>query len=222
MRSLTIGLIVVCICGALLLTSKTIHHRRAKSTSPNYAKTTPVEASNLTFPIILPGDTCENIRARYGKESKADPPINRTWKLNNMSISVFTGTDCIAKASTYFVEGNRLVTTPDGITLGKDTIQTATQKLQPKLAGNGASVWEGEGHVHAELVIPPQPSFPFWVSYDWAMDDQKADKITSKREPLISDFSDEPVSSVGIEAHEPVQSVTMGTPPSEQPLERIQ
>jgi hypothetical protein len=197
------GFIFVAACASAALVMSCTS-RQAMPTPSVSIKTVSAASSQSPFPLILPGETCENIRARYGRESESDPGIQNTWKLDNMSISAGIGKDCIVKDVNYFVGDEHRVTTPDGVVLGEDTIQSTIEKLRSKLAGNEAYVWQGEHQVHAGLDVPPQTGFPYWTTYDWAMSQKKADSITSKREPLMSDFSNETVSSFGIDPHKPV------------------
>jgi hypothetical protein len=148
------------------------------------------------LPNILPGDSCDKVRALYGKETEAEK-YAKTWKRDNIQVWMQVDKRCIATTVMYFIQRGHTASTLDGVILGRDTVADATQKLLPRLSGNTASIWQGEGQVHAALELPPSLDLPFKSSYDWALPENIIGRL--KREPALSDFTSEAVYSYSIE-----------------------
>jgi hypothetical protein len=191
--------------------------RNTQTNSEGGAKTSETAASTPALPIILPGESCKAIRSRLSKEAESEPApsMSITWEQDATKITAFINNHCVVESTSYSAFGTHIATTPDGAILGKDTIQTALEKLGPKLAGHKPYVWMGEDQVHAAIAVPPKPGFPYWTDYDWAMDQQKADKITAKRLPTISDFSNETLFSYGIDTRNTGELSALSYPDSD-------
>lgn len=98
-------------------------------------------------PRVLPGASIEAIRSIYGKESKREE-YDYVWNTSDYSLSAYLGP---GGASSNGINLNAIqghvISTPDGIELGKDTFATLLQKMKDRgidvseRMGDAAGIW---------------------------------------------------------------------------------
>jgi hypothetical protein len=192
---------VVCIATTVLYRHYSVSHTAMKKTpAPSQGILQPEHVTQnndaVQFPRIIPGDTCQKARSLLGKETDGDQ-FSLNWNRNDMKVSVFPDSHCIIRSVTYFIESGRTFTTPDGVVLGKDTIAEVETKLKGRITESSPFVSEGEGHVSAELELPPTSSFPFKTIYFWGLDDVLTNRL--HHDPQMSDFTNEKVESYSLD-----------------------
>ena len=156
-------------------------------------------AAAQSAPDMKPGDTCEKLRATYGKEASQDGP-SHIWQLGGVTIMVLVkpGGPCVAGLVEYSVQPGHTLRTRDGIILGKDTIAEAMLKLKGRLDADSYMSVRGEGKAYRQLVIKPIPAYPFTGTYSWLLNPAVADKQSAP--PKITDFTSEPVIAYSIDS----------------------
>jgi hypothetical protein len=159
-------------------------------------------AAAQNIPDIRPSDTCENLRAHYGKESSAQGPAH-TWKQGALTITILIKPNgpCVAGAVQYFVEPGHVFITRDGILLGKDTLVAASSKLKDRINDTNYISIRGEGKAYGQIEAPPAPAFPFKGTYSWQLNQAAAQKLTAP--PRRTDFTDEPVTFYSVDPPDP-------------------
>jgi hypothetical protein len=192
------GVIFVIVAGTF------IAYRFAASSEPHAAPNARFATRDtaLAIPLIAPGDTCDKIRTAYGNERSLHwaTPTSGTisWELDDLHIFAEVAKPCTISSIIFTVNPGRTATTPDGVILGGDTMQSATQKLPPALKQTS---WGGDGQKHVELEIPQPVGSSSSTSYGWVLKDATATKI-GRREAMLSDFTDEKVKSYDVSSHE--------------------
>lgn len=156
-------------------------------------------ASAQTIPDMKPGDTCEKLRAIYGKEISQDGPAH-IWKQGAVEIRVLVKPNgrCVAGLVEYSVQPGHTFTTHDGIILGKDTIAEARQKLRGRIDADSYMSVRGEGKAYGQLVVAPSAAYPFTGTYSWLLSPAVADKLSGP--PKLADFTNEPVTVYSIDS----------------------
>ena len=172
------------------------HHTVATVSKSPQPAPAPQKNEAEPFQNILPGVSCENVRALLGKESEGDR-YSLNWKLKDIEISVFPDSHCIVRSVMYFVKPGHRFATPDGVILGKDTIADAKAKLKDRISESSPFISEGEGHIQEEVELRPTSTFPFKSIYSWSLDWEKTEKL--HREPLTTDFTTEPVEAYTVD-----------------------
>jgi hypothetical protein len=158
--------------------------------------------SAQTTPNFKPGDTCQALRAAYGKESQLDGALH-VWSDATMNLRVFVkpGGPCVAASVNYQIQPGHTFRTRDGIVLGKDTTADARLKLNGRIDNTSFYFLRGEGKAYAQLVVPPTPAFPFKSTYGWQLNSAAESRL--KAPPVLSDFTSEPVTFYWIDTPDP-------------------
>ena len=149
-------------------------------------------ASAQRVPDMKPGDTCEKLRATYGKESSQEGPAH-VWQQDAVTIRVLVkpGGPCVAGWVEYSIQPGHAFRTHDGIILGRDTIAEARLKLKGRIDANSYMSLRGEGKAYGQLEVAAIAGYPFKVTYSWLLNPSVADKLSAP--PKLSDFTNEPV-----------------------------
>jgi hypothetical protein len=149
-------------------------------------------AAAQIIPDMKPGDTCEKLRASYGKESSQEGPAH-IWKQEAVEIRVLVKPNgpCAAGLVEYSIQPGHTFRTRDGVILGKDTIAEASQKLKGRIDANSYMALRGEGKAYGQLVVAASPAYPFTGTYSWLLRPAIADKLSGP--PKLADFANEPV-----------------------------
>jgi hypothetical protein len=149
-------------------------------------------AAAQTVPDMKPGDTCEKLRASYGKESSQEGPAH-TWTRDTVTIRVLVKPNgpCVAGLVEYSIQPGRTFRTRDGIILGEDTIAEAREKLKGRIDANSYMALRGEGKAYGQLVVAPSAAYPFTGTYSWLLRPAAAEKLTGP--PKLTDFTNESV-----------------------------
>ncbi|MGD0889121.1 MAG: hypothetical protein ABR889_07735 [Acidobacteriaceae bacterium] len=149
-------------------------------------------ASAQRVPDMKPGDTCEKLRATYGKESSQEGPAH-VWQQDAVTIRVLVkpGGPCVAGLVEYSIQPGHTFRTHDGIILGRDTIAEARLKLKGRIDANSYMSLRGEGKAYGQLEVAAIAGYPFKVTYSWLLNPSVADKLSAP--PKLSDFTNEPV-----------------------------
>ena len=148
-------------------------------------------ASAQRVPDMKPGDTCEKLRATYGKESSQEGPAH-VWQQDAVTIRVLVkpGGPCVAGLVEYSIQPGHTFRTHDGIILGRDTIAEARLKLKGRIDANSYMSLRGEGKAYGQLEVAPTAGYPFKGTYSWLLNPAVADKLSAP--PRLTDFTDEP------------------------------
>lgn len=159
-------------------------------------------ASAQNVPDIKPGDTCEKLRAAYGKESSQEGPAH-IWKQDGVEIRVLVkpGGPCVAGSVEYSIQPGHTFRTRDGIVLGRDTMADAGLKLRGRISGNNYVFLRGEGKAYGQIEAPPTTGFPYKGTYSWQLNQTVAAKLNAP--PKLTDFTNEPVTFYSIDAPDP-------------------
>lgn len=159
-------------------------------------------AAAQKIPDFRPGDTCEKLRAAYGKESSQSGPAH-IWKQDGLEIQVLVkpGGPCVAGLVEYVIEPGHTLQTRDGILLGRDTLTAATLKLGGRINDLSYMSLRGGGKAYGQLVVPPGAGFPFKGTYSWQLRPAVAGKLTAP--PKRTDFANEPVSVYDVDTPDP-------------------
>lgn len=159
-------------------------------------------AAAQRVPDMKPGDTCEKLRATYGKESSQEGPAH-TWMEDSVTIRVLVKPNgpCVAGLVEYSIQPGHTFRTRDGIMLGKDTIAEASQKLRGRIDANSYMSIRGEGKAYGQLVVQPMPTYPFKGTYSWQLSPAVADRLNAP--PKLADFTNEPVIFYSIDNPDP-------------------
>jgi hypothetical protein len=154
------------------------------------------------IPNIKPGDTCERLRAGYGNESSVEGPAH-IWNRDVLQITVLVKPNgpCVAGSVRYSLPSGHIVTTRDGIILGKDTTATASLKLKGRINSTSFYFLRGEGKAYAMLEVPPTPAFPFKSTYGWQLNPTLTNKLSAP--PQLTDFTNESVTFYSIDNPNP-------------------
>jgi hypothetical protein len=159
-------------------------------------------AAAAQLPNIKPGDTCEKLRATFGKEASQEGPAH-VWKQGPLTIQVLVrpGGPCVAGAVNFIVEPGRTVATHDGIVLGKDTIAAAALKLKGRIDNTSYVFIRGGGKAYGQIVVQPVPAFPFKSTYSWQLNQALADRLQAT--PTLADFTSEQVNYYTLDPPDP-------------------
>ncbi len=158
--------------------------------------------SAQTVPDIRPGQTCDKLRAAYGKESSVNGPAH-IWKEDIVEIHVLVKPNgpCIAGSVQYYLRPGHTFRTRDGIVLGKDTIAEASLKLRGRINDTNFLSILGGGQAYGQLEVPPTTAFPFKGTYNWQLNATRISKL--KGPPHRTDFTDEPVIAYFVDNPDP-------------------
>jgi hypothetical protein len=159
-------------------------------------------AAAAQLPDIKPGDTCEKLRASYGKEASQEGPAH-VWTQGPLTIQVLVrpGGRCVAGSVNFIVEPGHTITTHDGIVLGKETIAAAALKLKGRIDNTSYVFIRGGGKAYGQIVVQPVPAFPFKSTYSWQLNQAAADRL--KTTPTIADFTSESVNYYTLDPPDP-------------------
>jgi len=159
-------------------------------------------AAAQNIPDMKPGDSCEKLRASYGKESSLEGPAH-IWKQDAVTIRVLVKPNgpCVAGLVEYSIQPGHTYITHDGIVLGKDTIAEAGQKLKGRIDANSYMALRGEGKAYGQLVVATSAAYPFTGTYSWLLRSAVADKLSIP--PKLTDFTNEPVLVYSIDSAGP-------------------
>jgi len=148
-------------------------------------------ASAQRVPDMKPGDTCEKLRATYGKESSQEGPAH-VWQQDAVTIRVLVkpGGPCVAGWVEYSIQPGHTFRTHDGIILGRDTIAEARLKLKGRIDANSYMSLRGEGKAYGQLEVAAIAGYPFKGTYSWLLNPSVADKLSAP--PKLTDFTNEP------------------------------
>ncbi len=148
---------------------------------------------------MKPGDTCEKLRAAYGKESSQAGPAH-IWQQDAVTIRVLVkpGGPCVAGFVEYSIQPGHIFRTRDGIILGKDTVAEASQKLRGRIDANSYMSLRGEGKAYGQLVVAPVGDYPFKGTYSWQLNPGVAEKLSAP--PKITDFTNDAVIAYSIDS----------------------
>jgi len=148
-------------------------------------------ASAQRVPDMKPGDTCEKLRATYGKESSQEGPAH-VWQQDAVTIRVLVkpGGPCVAGWVEYSIQPGHAFRTHDGIILGRDTIAEAILKLKGRIDANSYMSLRGEGKAYGQLEVAAIAGYPFKGTYSWLLNPSVADKLSAP--PKLTDFTNEP------------------------------
>jgi hypothetical protein len=148
-------------------------------------------ASAQRVPDMKPGDTCEKLRATYGKESSQEGPAH-VWQQDAVTIRVLVkpGGPCVAGLVEYSIQPGHTFRTHDGIILGRDTIAEARLKLKGRIDANSYMSLRGEGKAYGQLEVAAIAGYPFKGTYSWLLNPSVADKLSAP--PKLTDFTNEP------------------------------
>ena len=142
------------------------------------------------LPDIRPGDTCEKLRATYGKETSLDGPAHN-WKQGALTIQVLVkpGGPCVAGGVNLTVAPGAVFRTREGILLGKDTMAEAAAKLSGRIHDTWYIFWRGEGKAYGQIEVPPTRAYPYKQTYSWQLKPAAAAKLTDL--PTKANFTNE-------------------------------
>jgi hypothetical protein len=148
-------------------------------------------AAAQRVPDMKPGDTCDKLRALYGKESSEEGPAH-IWIEDAVTIRVLVKPNgpCVAGLVEYSIQPGHIFRARDGIILGKDTIAEASQKLKGRIDADSYMSVRGEGKAYGQLVVAPSAAYPFTGTYSWLLNPAVADRLSAP--PKRTDFTSEP------------------------------
>lgn len=167
-------------------------------------------------PKILPGAPIENLRHLYGQESKHDKTINEwEWRTKDFSLHRW-GLSDQDKARSIGIDVNpgRIVATPDGVELGKDTFAA----IVPKMNDRGVAVTEhmegADGTWILFVSFPSTCDSQYWSEYTWYLDGTPSvEKAIGNVVPFRSDvFLQEVVKHYDVEASNEPEGEVEGQP----------
>jgi hypothetical protein len=140
---------------------------------------------------MKPGDTCDKLRATYGKESSHEGPAH-TWEQDIVKIVVLVipNGPCVAGTVNYYIQPGHTFRTRDGIILGRDTIAEAGTKLKGRIGIDSYMSIRWAGKAYGQLVTQPISAFPFKSTYSWQLNQAATQKL--KDPPKLTDFTNEP------------------------------
>lgn len=159
-------------------------------------------AATAQLPDIRPGDSCEKLRATYGKETSLDGPAH-TWKQGVLTIEVLVkpGGPCVTGAVNYIVQPGNVFQTREGILLGKDTMAEAAAKLGGRIHDTWYIFWRGEGKAYGQIEVPPTRAYPYKQTYSWQLNPRATAKLTDM--PTKTNFSTETATYYSIDPPDP-------------------
>jgi hypothetical protein len=141
-------------------------------------------------PRVLPGASIETIRNVYGPELKhVNESREWEWKPENFSLQVWGDSDQkIARSLGIDAKPGRVIATPDGIELGKDTFATLLQKMKNRRIAVSEKMEGADGtwilFVSFRSVCNPDD----WSEYSWYLDGTPAvDEAVGNATPFRSD-----------------------------------
>ena len=167
-----------------------------------FAAWTVASVASGQLPNIRPGDSCENLRARYGNETSQQGPAH-VWKQGMLTIQVLVrpGGPCVAGAVNFILVPGSIFRTRDGVVLGKDTMLEAAAKLNGRIDDTSYMFIRGEGKAYGQIVVPPSAAFPYKQTYSWQLKQSAADKLTTT--PVRADFTSETVNFYTVDPPDP-------------------
>jgi hypothetical protein len=189
------------------------------------AKTLHIEGCDTDFPVkpgeqiepqVVPGVTVEKIRSIYGKESKKDELGVLTWNLDGYSLSDDLSKTHVEQGTvSLFPNHGQILTTTDGIELGKDTFATLLQKTKARGIPIHESMDGPEGSWMLLVWFPSMCNSKFRSVYTWiirgsqTVDEQILPAVKDGGAPWRSNvFLDEKVQYFSMEpAHEPAEEL---------------
>jgi hypothetical protein len=159
-------------------------------------------AAAQVIPDIRPGDTCEKLRSRYGKESSVQGSTH-IWQQDAVQVRVLVKPNgpCIVGLVEFSIEPGRTAPTRDGIILGKDTLVQASLKLKGRINDDSYLSLLGEGKAYGQIETLPTAAFPFKGTYSWQLNQAAAQKLSAP--PKRTDFTNEPVTFYSVDAPDP-------------------
>jgi hypothetical protein len=154
------------------------------------------------LPDIRPGDTCEKLRASYGKENSIEGPAHN-WKQGAVTIQVLVrpAGPCVTGAVNYLLAQGSVFRTHEGILLGKDTMAEAAAKLGGRIHDTWYIFWRGEGKAYGQIEVPPTKAYPFKQTYSWQLNRAAAARLTDL--PTKASFTTESANYYTIDPPDP-------------------
>lgn len=159
-------------------------------------------AAMAQLPDIRPGDSCEKLRASYGKESSLDGPAH-VWKQGALTIQVLVRPNgpCVAGSVNFLIAPGSIFRTREGILLGKDTMAEVAAKFSGRIHDTWYIFWRGEGKAYGQIEVPPTRAYPYKQTYSWQLNPGAAAKLTEM--PTKVTFTNEPVTFYSIDPPDP-------------------
>jgi len=159
-------------------------------------------AAMAQLPNIKPGDSCDELRSRYGNEVSQQGPAH-VWKQAGLTIQVLVrpGGPCVAGSVNFTVEPGSVFRTRDGVLLGRETMPEAAAKLKGRIDDTSYVFIRGEGKAYGQIVVPPSAAFPYKQTFSWQLRQSAADKLTTT--PVRADFSSETVNFYTVDPPDP-------------------
>ena len=161
-----------------------------------------VSTASAQLPDIKPGDSCEKLRANYGKELSVEGPAH-TWKQGALTIQVLVkpGGPCVTGAVNFILGPGHILATRDGVALGKDTMAEAAAKLKDRINDTNYIFIRGEGKAYGQIEVPPTRAYPYKQTYSWQLNPGATVKLT--RLPTKADFTSETANYYSIDPPDP-------------------
>jgi hypothetical protein len=127
-----------------------------------------------TIPAIFPGDSLQALREKLGKEKESFPgPYSMyTWELPECHVDI--GIDSTGHASSVSIMYKKVpLLTPEGITLGRDTLSQFKTKLGDKVLADQEDLSAGEGLWLLTEVVQSDSRVSLKTSYTWALSESR-------------------------------------------------
>jgi hypothetical protein len=156
-----------------------------------YTPPAPVKPSIHSFLGILPGQTCAHILPQYKgglflQNTKCNPELHdlRGRIADIVVITYFDPPASEATAVEYSIDGPTAMTTPDGITLGRDTLATVANHLHVPLQSLPFEATHdrdtSSSTTRVEMTVPPRADFPFQGTYSLIIDGKRVESLPAK------------------------------------------
>ncbi len=159
-------------------------------------------AAMAQIPDIRPGDSCDKLRAAYGKETSLDGPAHN-WQQGALTIQVLVrpGGPCVAGSINFTIQPGSVLRTREGILLGKDTMSEVAAKLSGRIHDTWYIFWRGEGKAYGQIEVPPTGPYPYKQTYSWQLNPAATAKLTDL--PTKANFTTETVKFYSIDPPDP-------------------
>jgi len=136
-------------------------------------------------PNLTPGDTCSKAMTLMGKPKSKDR-FSTTWETGAMRIFAGFDSHCVLTSIVVEVKSKQRVLTPDGVILGKDTMNDVEQKLRARIMPDAESVDAPEGNWESKVALGSDERRRYTITYVSSSDPEIDAKL--KRDPTFNDF----------------------------------
>jgi hypothetical protein len=147
---------------------------------PDQAKTVSPPAtigkpSRNCVPLALPGESLQALRERFGKETESSRGLYALYSWNLPDCDMDVTLDATDRASEISIQFKKVpLLTPEGITLGHDTLAEFRVKLGGRILTGREDLSSGEGQWILTEVIRPTGKETWETTYTWALSEMRS------------------------------------------------